>query len=116
MEKMGNRIQIPEIAAAVVAAFFVGRINLFDGTFPAAVAFMIVMLTASTLYIYLLPVLCGAMMLYIRQGIFVYGDLLAVIVSALFFLFLLVFFIFKCYIICIDNKEGNDIWKRKKLF
>lgn len=87
MEFIGKCINIKEIGAVFLAAFFAGHINLFDGTFPAAPAFIIVMLAVSTVYVYLLPAILGAMALYIGQGVFVYGDLLAVTVLALFFLF-----------------------------
>ena len=87
MEFIGNRVNGKEIAAVAVAAFFAGRINLFDGTSPAAVAFMVVMLSVSTVYIYLLPMVLGAMALHMGQGVFVYGDMLAAACLSLFFLF-----------------------------
>ena len=87
MEFIGQRINGKEIAAVFAAAFFAGRINLFDGTFPAAPAFLIIMLSVSTVYIYLVPAVAGAMMFYGRQGIFMQGDLLAVLCLGLFFLF-----------------------------
>ena len=87
MEFIGNRVNIKELASVCIAAFFVGRMQLFDGTFPAAPAFIIVMLAVSTVYVYLLPPILGAMALYTVQGVFVYGDMLAVVSLALFFLF-----------------------------
>jgi len=87
MEFIGNRVHIKELAGVCIAAFFAGRINLFDGTFPAAPAFLIVMLAVSTVYIYLLPAVAGAMTLYATQGVFIYGDLLATACLSLFFLF-----------------------------
>jgi len=87
VEFAGNRIQIKSIAMTLLAAFFAGRINLFEGTFPAAIAFISVMLAVSTIYIYLVPVLLAAMLTYLGQGIIVYGDFLAVIATGLFFLF-----------------------------
>lgn len=87
MEFIGNRVNGKELAVVCIAAFFAGRINLFDGTFPAAPAFIMVMLAVSTVYIYLLPAIAGAMALYGTQGVFFYGDLAAVICVSLFFLF-----------------------------
>lgn len=87
MEFIGNRVNAKEVAAVCIAAFFAGRVNLFEGTFPAAPAFMIVMLAVSTVYIYLLPIVLGAMSLYGGQGVFFYGDMVALISMSLFFLF-----------------------------
>ncbi|MBR3785660.1 MAG: SpoIIE family protein phosphatase [Firmicutes bacterium] len=87
MEFIGKRVQGKELAAVCIAAFFAGRINLFDGTFPAAPAFVIVMLAVSTVYIYLLPFVLGGMLCYMRQGVFLYGDMAAVTCLAVFFLF-----------------------------
>ena len=87
MEFIGNRVNAKELAVVCIAAFFSGCIHLFDGTFPAAPAFMIVMLAVSTVYIYLLPAVLGAMVLHLWQGIFPYGDMAAVVCVALFFLF-----------------------------
>lgn len=87
MEFIGNRVNAKELAVICIAAFFAGRIQIFEGTFPAAPAFIIVMLAVSTVYIYLLPFIVGAMALYGHQGIFFYGDMIAVIFVALFFLF-----------------------------
>lgn len=87
MEFIGNRVNARELAVVCLAAFFSGRINLFDGTFPAAPAFIIVMLAVSTIYVYLLPAILGAMALYLGQGVFVYGDMLAITFLTLFFLF-----------------------------
>ena len=70
MEFSGNRICIRELAAVVVVAFFAGRVHLFSGVFPAAPALILVMVAVSTVYIYLLPFVLGAMALYINQGIF----------------------------------------------
>ena len=87
MEFIGNRVNTKELAVICIAAFFAGRIQLFEGVFPAAPAFIIVMLAVSTVYIYLLPFLLGAMALYGHQGVFFYGDMIATIFVALFFLF-----------------------------
>lgn len=87
MEFIGNRIQGKVLAAIFVAAFFTGRIVVFGGSFPAALAFMTAMLTVSTVYIYLLPAVLGAMLLCAGDGIFVYGDMLALLCLSLFFLF-----------------------------
>ncbi|MBR3756623.1 MAG: SpoIIE family protein phosphatase [Firmicutes bacterium] len=87
MDFIGDKINVKELAAICTAAFFAGRMNLFSGTFPAAPAFIIVMLAVSTVYIYLLPVILGGMVMYLPQGCFIYGDMAAVICLALFFLF-----------------------------
>ncbi len=87
MDFIGARIHMKELAAVCIAAFFAGRVNLFDGTFPLAAAFVSVMLAVSTVYIYLLPIVLGSMALYIGQGVFVYGDMATVVFLALFFLF-----------------------------
>lgn len=87
MEFIGNKVSAKELAAVFIAAFFAGRLNLFDGTFPAAPAFLIVMLAVSTVYIYLLPAVIGGMALYGTRGVFFYGDMAAVILLSLFFLF-----------------------------
>lgn len=87
MEFIGNKVNAKELAVVCIAAFVAGCIHLFDGTFPAAPAFMMVMLAVSTVYIYLLPVVLSAMALHTWQGIFPYGDMAAVICVALFFLF-----------------------------
>ena len=83
MEFIGNKVNTKELAVICIAAFFAGRIQLFDGAFPAAPAFIIVMLAVSTVYIYLLPFLLGAMALYGYQGVFFYGDMTAVIFAFL---------------------------------
>lgn len=87
MEFIGNKVNAKELVVVSIAAFFAGRINLFDGTFPAAPAFIIVMLAVSTIYVYLLPAIIGGMVLYGVEGVFFYGDMAAVLVVALFFLF-----------------------------
>ena len=87
MEFIQNRVNIKELAAVCIAAFFAGHINLFHGTFPVAAAFVTIMLMVSTVYIYLLPVVLGGMAWYIGEGAFVYGDMAATICLALFFLF-----------------------------
>lgn len=87
MEFAGNQIHIKTIALAAMSAFFAGRINLFDGTFPAAVSLITVMLAVSTVYIYFVPVLAVAMATYLSEGVMIAGDLLSIIVLGLFFLF-----------------------------
>ncbi len=87
MEFVGNRIDGGAIAAVVLTAFLAGRVNLLEGTFPVAIAFVTVMLAVSTIYIYLVPVIAIAMCLYGGQGVFFYGDLLTVTFTGLFFLF-----------------------------
>lgn len=87
MEFVGNQINLKSVAATLTVAFFVGRIELFDGTFPAAVALITVMAAVSTVYIYLVPVMAAGMMTCIGAGMDVYGDLTAMILCGVFFLF-----------------------------
>ena len=87
MELIRNHIEIREIAAICIAAFLAGSICLFGETFPAAAAFMTVMLSVSTIHIYLLPLVAGGIALHMGQGVFIYGDLLATVCLSLFFLF-----------------------------
>lgn len=87
MEFVGNQINIKTILATLTVAFFIGRVNLFGGTFPAAVALITVMVAVSTVYIYLIPVMAAAMMTYSGQGVDFYGDLMAMIFCGVFFLF-----------------------------
>ena len=87
MEFIGNKVNAKEIAAVVLITFFIGRIRLFDGTFPAAAAWIVVMLTVSTVYIYLLPPLAAGIASWSGKGIFFYDDLLAICCLGFFFLF-----------------------------
>lgn len=87
MEFVGNQINIKTISATLAAAFLIGRINLFDGTFPAAIALITVMAAVSTVYIYLVPVMAAAMLTYSGQGLDFYGDMIAMAICGLFFLF-----------------------------
>ena len=48
MEFVGNQINLKSVLATLTVAFFVGRIQLFDGTFPAAIALITVMAAVST--------------------------------------------------------------------
>ena len=43
-----NQINVKTVLATLSAAFFIGRINLFGGTFPAACALITVMAAVST--------------------------------------------------------------------
>ncbi len=87
MEFVGNRINAKTILATLTVAFFVGRINLFGGTFPAAAALITVMIAVSTVYIYLVPVMAAAMLTFSGQGVDFYGDMMAMIFCGIFFLF-----------------------------
>lgn len=87
MEFVGNRINIKTVLATLTAAFLVGRINLFGGSAPAAVALITVMMAVSTVYIYIVPVMAAAMLTYIGQGMTGYGDMLSLIFCGVFFLF-----------------------------
>lgn len=87
MEFVGNQINFKTVLAALTAAFLIGRINLFGGTFPAAIALITVMAAVSTVYIYLVPVMAAGMMTFSGQGMDFYGDMLAMIFCGLFFLF-----------------------------
>ena len=87
MDFVGNQINIKNIVATLLATFFIGRINLFGGTFPAAIACIAVMLAVSTVYIYLIPILLAAMATYMGQGVILYGDFFAVLLLGIFFAF-----------------------------
>ena len=87
MEFIGNQINIKSVFATLTVAFLVGRINLFEGTFPAAVALITVMAAVSTVYIYLVPVMIGGMLTFSGQGLDFYGDMAAMIFCGVFFLF-----------------------------
>lgn len=87
MEFVRNQMDMKSIAAAGFTAFFIGRIQLFDGTFPAAAALITVMLAVSTVFIYFVPVLAAAMACSLSEGVMIFGDLLSVCVLGLFFLF-----------------------------
>lgn len=87
MEFVGNQINIKTVLATLTVAFFVGRINLFEGTFPAAAALITVMVAVSTIYIYLIPVMAVAMVTYGGAVLNLYGDLMAMIFCGVFFLF-----------------------------
>lgn len=87
MEFVGNQINAKTVLTTVITAAFVGRINLFEGTFPATIAFVTVMMAVSTVYIYLLPIIIGAIFTYFGEGLLCYGDVMAVIFCGLFFLF-----------------------------
>ena len=51
MEFVGNQINLKSVLATLTVAFFVGRIQLFDGTFPAAIALITVMAAVSKMCI-----------------------------------------------------------------
>lgn len=112
MEFACNRINFKTVMATLTVAFFVGRISLFGGIFPAGIAFITVMLAVSTIYIYTLPVMALSVCLAYLQaeaaadavtggefseggmtafsGIAMddpYGDIAAMILCGLFFLF-----------------------------
>ena len=73
MEFVGNQINLKSVLATLTVAFFVGRIQLFDGTFPAAIALITVMAAVSTVYIYLVPVMAAGMLTFSGQGLDFYG-------------------------------------------
>lgn len=93
MEFACNRINFKTVLATLTVAFFIGRVSLFGGVFPAGIAFITVMLAVSTIYIYTLPVMAGSMCLaYIQEGSSwsgtdPYGDMAAMILCGIFFLF-----------------------------
>lgn len=87
MEFVGNQINLKSVLATLTVAFFVGRIQLFDGTFPAAIALITVMAAVSTVYIYLVPVMAAGMLTFSGQGLDFYGDLMAMVFCGVFFLF-----------------------------
>lgn len=87
MEFVGNQINLKSVAATLTVAFFTGRIQLFDGTFPAAVALITVMAAVSTVYIYLVPVMAAGMASCGGLGVDLSGDLAAMIFCGVFFLF-----------------------------
>lgn len=87
MEFAGNQLNFKTIIATLSVAFFIGRIHLFGNTFPAAIAFITVMLSVSRLYIYSVPILLAGMLTYSGSGIDFYGDIGALIIcSCSFFL------------------------------
>ena len=87
MEFVGNQINFKTVLATLTVAFFIGRINLFEGTFPATVALITVMVAVSTVYIYLVPVIAVAMLTYGGAVLNLYGDMMAMIFCGIFFLF-----------------------------
>ncbi|SCJ99499.1 Stage II sporulation protein E [uncultured Eubacterium sp.] len=87
MEFVGNQINFKTVLATLTVAFFIGRINLFEGTFPQAVALITVMVAVSTVYIYLVPVIAIAMLTYGGVILNLYGDMMAMIFCGIFFLF-----------------------------
>ncbi|MEY8367708.1 SpoIIE family protein phosphatase [Anaerovoracaceae bacterium 42-11] len=87
MEFIGNQIHVKTILATLTVAFFLGRIRLFGDTFPAAIALIAVMVAVSTVYIYLVPVLVAAILTNPGAGGDFYGDIIAVFLCGLFFLF-----------------------------
>ncbi len=87
MEFVGNQINLKSVLATLTVAFFTGRIELFNGTFPAAVALITVMAAVSTVYIYLVPVMAAGMFTFGGTGVDFYDDLMAMAVCGVFFLF-----------------------------
>ena len=87
MEFIGNQIHGKTIFATLTVAFFLGRISLFGGTFPAAAAFITVMVAVSTVYIYLVPILAAAMLSVGGVNGDFYGDMMAMVFCGIFFLF-----------------------------
>ncbi|MGN0659089.1 MAG: SpoIIE family protein phosphatase [Emergencia sp.] len=87
MEFAGNRISLKTVLATLAVAFLAGRINLFDGTFPAGAALITVMAAVSTVYIYLVPFIILGMGTFAGQGAVIWGDVTAVIFCGVFFLF-----------------------------
>lgn len=87
MEFVGNQINLKSILATLTVAFFLGRIQLFGGAFPAGVALITVMVAVSTVYIYLVPVMAAAMLTFSGQGLDFYGDMMAMAFCGIFFLF-----------------------------
>ena len=87
MEFVGNQINVKSVLATLTVAFFIGRIHLFNGTFPAGIALITVMVAVSTIYIYLVPVMAAAMLTFAGQGMDFYGDMMAMIFCGVFFLF-----------------------------
>ena len=87
MEFIGNQIHVKTILATLTVAFFLGRIRLFGDTFPAAIALIAVMVAVSTVYIYLIPVLVAAILTNSAAAGDFYGDIIAVFLCGLFFLF-----------------------------
>lgn len=84
MEFAGNQLNFKTIIATLSVAFFIGRIHLFGNTFPAAIAFTTVMLSVSTLCIYVVPILLAGMLTYAGNGIDFYGDIIALILCSFF--------------------------------
>ncbi len=82
MEFAGNQLNFKTIIATLSVAFFIGRIHLFGNTFPAAIAFITVMLSVSTLYIYAVPILLAGMLTYAGNGIDFYGEIMALILCS----------------------------------
>lgn len=89
MEFVCNRINFKTVMVTLTVAFFIGRINLFGGVFPAAIGFITVMLAVSTIYIYTLPVIALSIMLsYVQmETTEPYGDIIALGSCAVVFLF-----------------------------
>lgn len=87
MEFVGNQISMKTVLATLIVAFFVGRVNLFGGTFPAVIALITVMVAVSTVYIYLVPVMALSMMTFYGQGAVIFGDMMAMAFCGIFFLF-----------------------------
>lgn len=87
MEFVGNQINFKTVSATLAVAFFIGRIEIFGGIYPAAIALIVVMLAVSTLYIYLVPVVCISIIMGASGGVTAYGDIVSAVLCGLLFLF-----------------------------
>ncbi|MEF9922259.1 MAG: SpoIIE family protein phosphatase [Anaerovoracaceae bacterium] len=86
--RSGEKVNIKVIAATIVATFLIGRVVMFTNTFPCAIALITVMMSVNTVNIYLVPVMWLSMMTYYQQQLHSWGDMAAIIVCGLLFLFL----------------------------
>ena len=88
LHRSGIEINGKVIFSTILITFLIGRVVVFGNTFPCAIALITVMLSINTVNIYLVPVLWLSMMTYYDKALLCYGDLAAIVVCSLLYLFL----------------------------
>ena len=84
--KERGKIRVCTVMAAAGAAFLISRACFMGTMFPAGIALMVVLLSANTLNLYLLPVMAAGIGTFYASGIPIWGDIGALAGCSLVFL------------------------------
>lgn len=80
-------ISVSVVLTTAVCAFLLGRVVMLGDAFPCSIALIAVMMSVNTVNIYLVPILILSMMSFYNSQIYGWGDMGAVALCGLFFLF-----------------------------